>query len=130
MIKLDLFKEILINALSKETTQISFPSLDGNIEKLFEKECYQVLIKIKDILYAVYPSNRGGYGIQAIQTSSNTFENRKPFPEAWAGLRDKDLQAVTGVQTARFCHNARFLCTTETLEDAIKIANLAINTSN
>ncbi len=47
---MDLFKEILINALSKETTQISFPSLDGNIEKLFEKECYQVLIKIKEIL--------------------------------------------------------------------------------
>lgn len=50
MIKLDLFKEILINALSKETAQVSFPSFDGNIEKLFEKECYQVLLKIKEIL--------------------------------------------------------------------------------
>lgn len=83
--------------------------------------------KAKEILYAIYPSNRGGYGIQAIQKASNTFENRKPFPESWAGLRDVDLQKVTGVTTARFCHNARFLCTVENLEDAIKIAKLAIN---
>ena len=83
--------------------------------------------KAKGILYAIYPSNRGGYGIQAIQKNSNTFENRKPFPESWAGLRDKELQDVTGVQTARFCHNSRFLCTVEILEDAIKIANIAIN---
>lgn len=83
--------------------------------------------KADNILYAIYPSNRGGYGIQAIQKHSNTFENRKAFPEEWAGLRDKDLQEVTGVTSARFCHNARFLCTVETLEDAIKIAKLAIN---
>ncbi len=83
--------------------------------------------KAKEILYAIYPSNRGGYGIQAIQKASNTFENRKPFPESWAGLRDADLQKVTGVKTARFCHNARFLCTVENLEDAIKIVKLAIN---
>lgn len=83
--------------------------------------------KAKNILYAIYPSNRGGYGIQAIQKNINTFENRKPFPEEWAGLRNKELQDVTGVKTARFCHNSRFLCTVETLEDAIKIAEIAIN---
>lgn len=82
--------------------------------------------KAKEILYAVYPSNRGGYGIQAIQKSINSFENRKPFPEEWAGLKDKDLQLKSGVETARFCHNSRFLCTTETLEDAIKIAKIAV----
>lgn len=82
--------------------------------------------KAKEILYAIYPSNRGGYGIQAIQKAVNTFENRKPFPEEWAGLKDDDLKKVTGINTARFCHNARFLCTTETLEDAIKLAEKAV----
>ena len=47
---MDLFKDILISALSKETAQVSFPSFDGNIEKLFEKECYLVLLRIKEIL--------------------------------------------------------------------------------
>lgn len=82
--------------------------------------------KAKDLLYAIYPSNRGGYGIQAIQKAVNTFENRKPFPEAWGGLKDEDLQKVSGIKTARFCHNARFLCTTETLEDAIELAKKAV----
>lgn len=83
--------------------------------------------KAQNILYAIYPSNRGGFGIQAIQKSVNTFENRKPFPEPWAGLRDLELQNVTGVKTARFCHNARFLTTVENLDDAIEIARKAIN---
>lgn len=82
--------------------------------------------KAKDILYAIYPSNRGGYGVQAIQKQKGSFENRKPLPEEWAGLKDEELQKVSGVKTARFCHNARFLCTTETLEDAILMAKLAI----
>ena len=82
--------------------------------------------KAKKILYAIYPSNRGGYGIQAIQIAVNSFENRKPFPLEWGGLRDGELQKVTGVKTARFCHNARFLCTTDTLEDAKKLAKIAV----
>ena len=82
--------------------------------------------KAKDILYAIYPSNRGGYGIQAIQKVINSFENRKPFPEEWAGLKDSDLQKVTGVKSARFCHNSRFLCTTDTYEDAVLIAKKAV----
>lgn len=129
-------KSVLSKLEAKEFVEKAIENSNGLYIVLDQYMPYQDFVinslnpKAKGILYALYPSNRGGYGIQAIQKNSNTFENRKPFPEAWAGLRDKELQIVTGVQTARFCHNARFLCTTETLEDAIKIANLAINTSN
>ena len=34
-----------------------------------------------------------------------SFESRKLFPKEWAGLKDKELQKVTTVKTARFCHN-------------------------
>ncbi len=47
---MDLYKEILISALAKEELQISFPHFDGNIEKLFENECYKIIQRIKDIL--------------------------------------------------------------------------------
>ena len=83
-------------------------------------------LRAKEILYAIYPSNRGGYGIQAIQKNVNTFENRKPFPASWRGLNDIELQNISGIKTARFCHNAGFLCTTETLEDAILLAKKAV----
>lgn len=126
-------KSVLSKLDAKELVEKAIDDSNGLFIILNQYMPYQDFVinslnpKSKGILYAIYPSNRGGYGIQAIQKSSNSFENRKPFPEKWAGLRDKDLQLVTGVSTARFCHNARFLCTTETLEDAIKIANLAIN---
>lgn len=83
------------------------------------------LNKAKDILYVVFPSNRGGYNVYAVPKEEGSFENRKSFPKEWAGLRDENLQKVTGVKTARFCHNACFICTAETKEDAMKLANLA-----
>lgn len=126
-------KSVLSKLEAKEFVEIAIEEAKDSFIILNQYMPYQDFVissnnpKSKNILYAIYPSNRGGYAIQAIQKSINTFENRKPFPENWAGLRDKDLQDVTGVKTARFCHNSRFLCTVETLEDAIKIANLAIN---
>lgn len=82
--------------------------------------------KAKDILFAVFPSNRGGYSIYTIPVEKDSFESRKLLPSAWAGLRDEELQKVTGVKTARFCHNARFICTCDTLEDARILAQMAL----
>ena len=39
---------------------------------------------------------------------------------------DEELQKVTGVSTATFCHNAGFICVADNLEDALKLAELAI----
>ncbi|MBR2744237.1 MAG: MYG1 family protein [Clostridia bacterium] len=83
--------------------------------------------KAQTILYAVFKSNRNGYNVRAIPKVLGSFENRKKLPEAWAGLRNEELQEVTGVKTATFCHNAGFICVAETEEDAIKLAKLAVN---
>lgn len=82
--------------------------------------------KAKDILYAVFKSNRNGYNVRAIPKVLGSFENRKKLPGTWAGLRNKELQDVTGVKTATFCHNAGFICVAETLEDALKLATMAV----
>lgn len=92
-------------------------------EFLLEKEDE----KSKNILYVIHPSNRGGYNIVAVPKKLNSFENRKSFPIEWAGLKGKDLQEKSGISTARFCHNNRFICVTETLEDAIRLAEIAVN---
>ena len=47
------------------------------------------------------------------------------MPIDWRGKRDEELQKVTGIKTARFCHNAGFICSLEKKEDAIKLAELA-----
>ncbi|NGX37006.1 MAG: hypothetical protein K1000chlam2_00154 [Chlamydiae bacterium] len=45
---------------------------------------------------------------------------RVPLPEKWAGLRDRDLQAASGIEGAIFCHKGRFISIWETKEDALK----------
>ena len=82
--------------------------------------------KAKEINYVVFPSKRGGYNVYAVPIEIGSFENRKTLPQSWRGKRDKELQEITGVKTARFCHNAGFLCSSETLEDAMTLAHLAI----
>ena len=81
--------------------------------------------KAKDIIFAVFPSSRGGYNVYAVPLELGSFENRKSLPVGWRGLRDKDLQEVTGVETARFCHNAGFICSADSKEGALELANIA-----
>lgn len=125
-------KSVLRKLDAKEFVELAIEKSTEKFIILDEYMPYQDFIinsdneKAKNILYAIYPSNRGGYGIQAIQKQINSFENRKPFPEEWAGLKNEELQKVTGIKTARFCHNSRFLCTTDTLNDAINIAKIAV----
>lgn len=82
--------------------------------------------KAAEILYVVFKSNRGGYNVRCISKELGSFESRKKLPEEWAGLRNEELQKVTGVKSATFCHNARFICVADDLEDAIKLAELAV----
>ena len=82
--------------------------------------------KAKDILFVVFPSNRGGYNVYTVPIEVGSFESRKLLPKSWAGLQGIELQNETGVKSAVFCHNARFICSAETKEDAIKLAEIAI----
>lgn len=83
--------------------------------------------KAKDILFVVYPSSRGGYNWQAVPDALGSFGQRKPVPAKWKGLRGSDIQKVTGISTATFCHPAGFIGGAETLEDAIAIAKIAVS---
>ncbi|MBR4262612.1 MAG: MYG1 family protein [Bacilli bacterium] len=84
------------------------------------------LEQAKDILFAITPSNRGGYNIHTIPRDKSTHETRMDFPKEWGGLVDKELQKVSGVETAVFCHKELFLAVASTKEDALKMAKIAI----
>lgn len=79
-----------------------------------------------EALYVVFPSNRGGYNVQAIPDAVDSFGNRKPLPESWRGLRDADLQEACGVADAIFTHAAGFIGAAATLEGTLKMARKAI----
>ena len=83
--------------------------------------------KAKDIMYAIFPSKRGGYNVVATPTEPGSFNVKKPFPENWAGQDEKTLQEISGIKTITFCHKGLFICACKTLKDAIKIAKIGIN---
>ncbi len=54
---------------------------------------------------------------------------RVPLPEEWAGLLEEELQAVSGISGAVFCHKGRFISVWKTKEDAIKALEYTIENS-
>lgn len=82
--------------------------------------------KAEGILYVVFPSNRGGYNVQAVPEALGSFKNRKPLPSAWAGLNGQVLAEASGVASATFCHPNCFICGANTLDDAMEMAKKAV----
>ncbi|MBA6355182.1 MULTISPECIES: MYG1 family protein [unclassified Colwellia] len=77
-------------------------------------------------LYMVYPSGSGPWRIQTVPVEPGSFEDRKSLPQAWAGLSDDALKAVTGIDDAMFCHNGLFIAGAETFESTMKMAAIAL----
>ncbi len=85
-----------------------------------------ILNKYPEPLFVIYPKSNG-WGIKTVPVEINSFERRKEFPKTWAGKKDQELVRITGIKTAIFCHNHRFVCATKTKEGAIKLAELALD---
>lgn len=79
-------------------------------------------------MYVIVPSKsaKDKWSVRAVRQDSKTFKNKKDLPKAWAGLRDEELQKVTGVEDAVFCHRALFMAVAKTKEGAIKLAQIAL----
>lgn len=52
---------------------------------------------------------------------------RLPLPQEWAGLLDKELKRVSGIEGAVFCHKGRFTSVWETKEDAMKALGVVLD---
>jgi uncharacterized UPF0160 family protein len=64
--------------------------------------------------------------LHTVPATTDTFDARADLPESWAGLRDADLAAVTGVPDAKFCHNGRFIAAAKSYEGAYAMARQAL----
>ena len=66
------------------------------------------------------------YMLHTVPVSPENFTARADLPAPWAGLRDAELAAVTGVPDATFCHNGRFIAAARSFEGAHAMALLAL----
>ena len=100
-------------------------SEDARILILPEFVPCQKFLSETPIAFVVFPSNRGGYCIQP-QKKEYSMNYKCSFPADWLGLENEELQEVTGLKTAGFCHKGGFLMTTGTLEDAVKACEISL----
>ena len=134
----NLAKEIFIETLYSVVGKIKAKKevnklIDKNEELYLELDKYlpyeeAILTNPKgdSIMFVLYPSNRGGYAIKTIPKSTSDSTDRLLLPKKWAGLVDEELEKVTKVEGAMFCHTNRFIATAKTKEAALKLIKEAL----
>lgn len=87
----------------------------------------RVLSKLPEPLFVVYENiTAGTWSVKTIRNDPGQYEPRKKLPQAWAGKKDEELEKITGVVGAVFCHNARFMAVAKTKEAILQMAELAL----
>jgi uncharacterized UPF0160 family protein len=78
-------------------------------------------------LLVIYPGDiETPWCVQCVGRPDEPMRPKQPLPEAWAGLRGEQLARVTGVPGVIFCHSGRWLVGARTLDDARRLAELAL----
>ncbi len=87
----------------------------------------RVLPELPEPLYVVYNNIKNDtWSIKCVRDFWS-YKARKDLPESWAGKTNLDLEKITGVPGAVFCHNARFMAVNKTKEGILKMAEIALN---
>eukprot|EP00092_Neocalanus_flemingeri_P021090 GFUD01022851.1.p1 GENE.GFUD01022851.1~~GFUD01022851.1.p1 ORF type:complete len:336 (+),score=79.33 GFUD01022851.1:142-1149(+) len=94
-------------------------------EHLFELEVEDDLTS-QNILYVIYTDQNGMWRIQCVPVRSKSFENRLSLPEAWRGVRDQDLEKVSGIKGATFVHAGGFIGGNKTREGVMAMVEVAL----
>lgn len=125
----NIFLELIWNMVGKvKAKKIILEKLKTTTKDYLELEEYipyeETVLKSEEgnhIMFALYPSNRGGWGIKTIKKSPEDKTDRISFPESWAGLEKEELEKVSGIKGLEFCHSGRFLVTCKTKEAAYQV---------
>jgi len=81
----------------------------------------------KPLFIVEFNPNNNEWRITAIRKSEKSlFDVRKNLPQSWGGKEGSDLEKVTGVKGAKFCHKGLFLAIASDKESAIKLVELAL----
>lgn len=132
-------KEILENEIKKTSDQIEVTKIIVDFYKKTEDkrlividepkvsrfDIWNALQNFPEPLFVVYGDSLD-WSVVAMRKESYSFGNRKDLPAAWAGLKQKELQDVSGVPDAVFCHNNLFFLVAKSKEGAIKLAQIAV----
>jgi uncharacterized UPF0160 family protein len=123
-----LTSEIRKALAEKEAEDFFLKNYDGGPVMVLPRPMnwYASACRRDNLLFVVYPEgNPIRWRVKATTPSVDSFESRKLLPEAWWGLRDQEMQAATGVESATFCHPTGFTGGAIDMDGAYRLALLA-----
>ncbi len=104
--------------------------LDGQVLHLHEGGMpwtRVVVDEMPDVKLVIYPDSDGSqFQLKTVPVEAGSFDARMDLPARWAGLRDTELAAVTGVPDSVFCHLNLFIAGARSFEGALQLAELAL----
>ena len=131
-------RKFLDHAISKKVAQISAvdtvraaPRLVGgkvlHLQEGGMPWTRVVVDEMPEVMFVIYPDSDGDqYQIKTVPVEPGSFTARLDLPKSWAGLRDQELAAVTGVEDSVFCHLNLFIGGARSFDGAVKLAELAL----
>ena len=134
----DFARELLVRTIAhsqaseqiKAMVQAGYEAAEEKSVLVFEENVDRnMFVKFPDVNAIVYPSDDKERGrvwkVGVVPKSYNSFDDKVKFPASWAGLRDEELQRVSGIPDAIFCHKASWRFVAKSREGAISAANQA-----
>jgi uncharacterized UPF0160 family protein len=131
-------RKFLDHAISKKVAQIRAMDTVRQAPRLLEGKLLHlkeggmpwtrvVVDEMPEVMFVIYPDSDGNqYQIKTVPVEPGSFDTRMDLPASWAGLRDQELAAVTGVADSVFCHLNLFIGGARSFEGALRLAELAL----
>jgi len=125
-------KKVTDNVLGKEKIQKIYEKTeDKRILVLDDSYSWKKIVssfpETVFVIKQVYENKN--WHLNAVTEEGFKFKNKVDLPEVWAGKDGEELEKITGIKGALFCHNKRFMCAAKTKEAAVELAKLALANS-
>lgn len=109
--------------IKKSEGYVDIVVCDSNI-----KDASKRIAQLTDKKMVIYPHSNGTWAIKTIPKDPHKeFSQKCPAPDAWRGLKEQELEKVSGIKGLYFCHKGGFLTFFKgSLDEAFKVARFII----
>lgn len=138
LIAVDFARAYLMRRIQREQIKLAQKNAAESLyaaaadKKILVSDTYvprSAFIEKDDVQMVVFPREADalpGWVAVGVQIAEDSFLTRVQFPEAWAGLRDEELAAVSGIPDAIFCHKDRYMFIAKSKESAVQAAERTV----
>lgn len=78
-------------------------------------------------LFVIFPSGKQWILRGIPPDKERKMDVRMPLPESWAGLLGEELEKVSGIEGAVFCHKGRFISVWKSFENCLEALKMIFN---